>query len=59
MMLAIVLTWSLTNACPLVNHYRGQGYSDAQIEEGARSRGAPEWLIRIAKRRCAKPLTSR
>lgn len=58
-MLAIVLTWSLLEACPIVNRYRAQGYTDQQIEEGARSRGAPEWVIKIAKRRCSKPLTPR
>lgn len=49
----IYLAWSLAHACPLVNHYRAKGYSDAQIEAGARARGVPEWIITIAKRRCA------
>lgn len=48
----IYLAWSLANCCPLVSHYRAQGYSDAQIEEGARAKGVPEWIITIAKRRC-------
>lgn len=51
-MLTIALLWSLTNCCPIVKHYRDLGYSDAQIEEGARAKGVPEWLIKIAKARC-------
>lgn len=48
----LYLGWSLATACPLVNHYRGQGYTDEQIEQGARARGVPEWIITIARRRC-------
>lgn len=51
-MLAVLLAWSLTNCCPVVNHYRALGYSDLQIEQGARAQGVPEWLIALAKRRC-------
>lgn len=51
-MLTVVLVWSLANCCPVVNHYRAQGYTDKQIEEGARAQGVPEWLIAVAKRRC-------
>lgn len=54
MLLTIALTWSLAHACPIVNHYRAQGYSDEQIEQGARDRGVPEWIIRLAKSHCAK-----
>lgn len=53
MVLTIVLAWSFATACPIVNSYRAQGFTDAQIEEGARARHVPEWIIRIAKRRCA------
>lgn len=51
-MITLMLAWSLANCCPVVNHYRSLGYSDAQIEQGARQRGVPEWLISLAKHRC-------
>jgi hypothetical protein len=52
MLLTIALAWSLTNCCPVVKHYRDEGYTDKQIEEGARAQGVPEWLIALAKRHC-------
>ena len=52
MLLTITLAWSLTNCCPVVNRYRGLGYTDVQIEQGARAQGVPEWLIALAKRHC-------
>lgn len=52
MILTITLAWSLASACPIVNSYRAQGYTDQQIEAGARERHVPEWIIRIAKARC-------
>lgn len=54
--ITVVLSWSLAHACPLVNHLRGEGYTDEQIEQGARERHVPEWIIRIAKARCIKPV---
>lgn len=52
MLAALVLAWSISNCCPIVNRYRAQGYSDTQIEESARSQGVPEWIIAWAKKRC-------
>ncbi len=54
MLLTIVLGWSLANCCPVVNHYRAQGYTDEQIEQLARAHDVPEWIIRVAKARCGK-----
>ena len=53
MLLTIMLSWSLAHACPIVNHYRSQGLSDAQIEQLAREHHVPEWVIKLAKVRCA------
>lgn len=50
----IYLAWSLANCCPLVGHYRAQGYSDAQIEAFAKEHGVPTWVIAYAKRHCKK-----
>lgn len=58
-LLVITLAFNLSTACPMVQHYRDQGMSDEQIEVGARARHVPEWVIRLAKKRCAKPLTPR
>lgn len=52
MLATIALAWSLSQCCPMINHYRAQGYTDQQIEEGARARHVPEWLIALAKARC-------
>ena len=52
MLAVIALSWSIATCCPLVKQYRAQGFTDAQIEEGARARGVPEWIIVLAKRRC-------
>ena len=54
MLMTIVLGWSLAHACPLVNHYRGLGYTDEQIEQYAREHDIPAWIIKIAKTRCTK-----
>lgn len=51
-MSVIVLAWSLATCCPVVNHYRSLGFSDKQIEDGARAKGVPEWIIALAKQRC-------
>ena len=58
MLLTITLAWSLATCCPVVNHYRAQGYTDEQIETGARAQGVPEWLIALAKRRCTNKSSS-
>jgi hypothetical protein len=50
----IYLAWSLANCCPLVEHYRAQGLSDAAIEQLAREHHVPRWIIAWAKRNCAK-----
>lgn len=52
MMLAIYLSWSLANCCPVVAHYRAQGLSDAAIEQLARDHKVPEWVIRWARKHC-------
>ena len=54
MLITIALAWSLSATCPLVESYRKQGYTDEQIEQGARERHVPEWLIALAKRHCTK-----
>lgn len=55
MLLTVYLAWSLTTSpCAVVKHYQLQGYSDAQIEDGARSRGTPERVIAWAKRNCKR-----
>lgn len=51
---ALFLAWTLLGMCDVVNHYRAQGYSDSQIEQGARQRDVPEWLIKLAKSRCKR-----
>lgn len=51
----VYLAWSLAHCCPLVNGYRERGYSDVAIERIARDAGVPEWIIRYAKRHCARP----
>lgn len=54
MIASIVLAWSLATTCPLINTYRQQGYSDAQIESYAREHHVPEWMISLAKRHCSR-----
>lgn len=54
MFLTLAVTWTLATTCPVVNHYREQGYTDAQIEAYAREHNVPEWLIALAKRHCKK-----
>lgn len=51
-LLAVYMSWSLANCCPVVNHYRAQGLSDIQIEQKAREHRVPEWVIRWAKKNC-------
>lgn len=40
------------HVCTLVKTYRAQGYTDQQIEEGARARGVPDTVIRWARAHC-------
>lgn len=54
MLLTVVLSWSLAHTCPLIESYRRQGYSDEQIEQGARERHVPEWIITLAKKHCTR-----
>jgi hypothetical protein len=51
-LIVVALSLSLSNCCPLVQQYRAQGFSDAQIEQIARERGVPRWIIAWAKRHC-------
>jgi hypothetical protein len=52
MLSIVLLTWQLSSICPLVRNMRNVGYSDAQIEEIARLRNVPEWVITFAKKKC-------
>jgi len=52
MLTAVVLVWSLANACPAVDRYRSQGFTDEQIEVLAKENRVPAWVIKWARRHC-------
>lgn len=54
MLLTVVLTWSLTNCCPVVEQARAHGMNDEQIEQVAHEYHVPKWIIAWAKRHCKK-----
>ena len=52
MLAVIALTISLSNCCPMVNAARAAGLSDHKIEQLAREKGVPAYIIAWAKRNC-------
>lgn len=52
MLSVILLTWTVSNCCPVLQSLRASGYSDTQIEQLARAHSVPEWIIKYAKKNC-------